>query len=129
MLLIVLGAPVAVGCGSSSSSVSSADKNADGVRALVKEFVRDWRTGNYESACQLATQRQQAAFAKATKATCPQALAAARSVVGAEKLAADEKTAASLHVTVSGGTATSPNPSAPGETSHYVYRNGHWRIG
>jgi hypothetical protein len=128
LALVAVGATIAVGCGSSPTAVSTADKNAEGVRALVREFVRDWRTGDYAGACHLATPSGRAAFAKATRTTCPRALATARSIVGDEKLARDEKSADSLDVTVSGDSASSPNPASPGEISHYVYRAGHWRI-
>lgn len=57
------------------------------------------------------------------------ALSASRRLVGDAQLARDEQAVRSLHVAVSGDTASSPNPEAPAETSHYVYTAGRWRIG
>jgi hypothetical protein len=125
-LVVSCGLTVAA-CGGSSASAT--DRTADGVRALVKEFAHDWRAGRYADACQLVTPRQQAALGAVTDSSCTRALATARGVIGDAKLARDEKAADSLDVTVSGDTATSPNPESPGESSHYVYRAGHWRIG
>lgn len=148
-LALAIGiAVVAIGCGGQSATNATSappaathaapavthagavtDHTADGVRVLLKQFVHDLRAGHYAAACQLMTPQQRAKLATATQTSCSRALAAARKAVGDAQLARDEDAINSLPVSVTGNHATSPNPESSGETSHYVYRAGRWRIG
>jgi len=77
--------------------------------------------GRFADACRLATPGQRAKLAAATHASCPAALDVVRKAVGITALARDEQQIDDLPITVSS--------DAAGETSHYVYTGGRWRIG
>jgi hypothetical protein len=129
-----------MGCGGQSATTATSatpavdhpaavtDHTADGVRVLLKRFVRDVRAKRFGAACGLMTSQARAKLASATHLTCARALDGARRAVGDARLARDEQSIDALPVTVAGDRATSQNPEAQGETSHYVYRGGRWRI-
>jgi hypothetical protein len=125
VVAIGIAAAIALaGCGGADSSQSA--KNADGVRAAVKAFLRDFRDSKFGEACELMTKAQQAATGEGKASACASNLALGRGFLSKATIDGYLKEADSLKVTIHGNRATSGSLGGDNTTSNYVYASGRW---
>lgn len=134
-LPVALGAAVlaASGCGGSGDDPRS-DKGVDGVRAVTRTMLENFRDSKFDEACKLMTEAAQAETGGSAKGApnCAKRLKLARALIPGSFFDEAVKAVDDMKVTITGDTARaeplkvqSGNDPKP---SFYVYRDGAWRI-
>lgn len=136
LLPVALGAAIvlASGCGGDSGDDARADKGVDGVRAVTRSMLTNFKDSKFDEACDLMTEAAQAETGGSTGGAkdCAKRLGLARALIPASFFEEAVKAVDDMKVTVEGDTATaealevaSGNNPKP---THYVYRDGVWMI-
>jgi hypothetical protein len=117
------------GCGGGGGA---REQNADGVRALIREFLTDLRDGKSTAACDLMTDnaRNSLSTGGPLTASCDGVVALASGDVGKAKFAAWIREVPDVKVVVTGTSATAGplQGSADQSPAAFVYADGHWKI-
>jgi hypothetical protein len=114
----------ASGCGGGSGGSSA--KNEAGVRATVREFLRDLRDSKFGDACDLMTKAQQAATGDGNATKCASQLALGKAFLGESTIDGYLREVDAMKVTIHGNHATSTSLGGDKTISQYVYAGGRW---
>jgi hypothetical protein len=125
--IVVAAALALAGCGGSSGPATRADSGAAGVRAVMRDFLTDFRDGKYTEACALMTDHAKQLLAKGN-GSCEGLLLLGSSNVDKPTISKWLDAVDGVKVAVSGSRATTPAIGGSKTITRYVYAGGRWMI-